>query len=222
MLVVYMFFSAPLQGLLAVYVRQVMGAGPRVYGAMLGGIGAGALLGALVIGKVPAYYPRHHLIPLSMCFACCFMLAFSLATTAWVGFPIIVGVGFFWMLSLNSSNAANQLLASDENRGRVLSVMLLCNQGFMPLGHLCAAFLTRWLTPQWILRSMVGTALLVMLYFLMNREPAIDTMTPRPPKATGLWQALWEAVTAQSHRRVPEEVREDIARGKSPDDSQMG
>ena len=222
MLVCFMFLAAPVQGLLAVYVQQVMGGDSRLYGTMLGGIGAGALLGALVIGRVPVYYPRHHLIPLAMCLACVFMLAFSLATTPWMGLPILVGVGFFWMLSLNSANAANQLLATDENRGRVLSVMLLCNQGFMPLGHLFAAFLTHWLSPQWVIRTMVGALLLVMLYFFMQREPAIDAMTPRPPRATGVWQAIWEALTAQSHRPVPETMREDLAGGKPAADQRMG
>ncbi|HVT83485.1 MAG TPA: MFS transporter, partial [Phycisphaerae bacterium] len=222
MLVIYMFLSAPMQGLLAVNVQQSLGGDSRLYGIMLGGIGFGALMGALVIGKVPDHYPRHHLIPLAMCFACAFMLVFSLATTAWLAWPIIVCVGFFWMLSLNSANAANQLLATDENRGRVLSVMLLCNQGFMPLGHLFAAFLTKWMSPQWVLRSMVSGLLVVMIYFLMKREPAIDAMTPRPPRAEGMWQAVWEAVTAQSHRPVPAGVQEEIAEEKSPDESRMG
>ena len=199
-----------------------MGSDSRLYGLMLGGIGAGALLGALVIGRVPAYYPRHHLIPLSMCLACGFMLAFSLATTPQIGLPILVGVGFFWMLSLNSSNAANQLLATDENRGRVLSVMLLRNQGFMPLGHLFAAVLTHWLSPQWVIRSMVGTLLLVMLYFLMQREPAIDEMTRRTQLAQGVWQAVWEAITAQSHAGVPQSMRERLAGEKSVTDQRMG
>ncbi len=222
MLVVFMFLSAPMQGLLAVFVQQVMHGDSRTYGVMLGGIGAGALLGALVIGKVPSYYPRHHLIPLSMCFACAFMLAFSMATAVWMGLPIIVCVGFFWMLALNSANAAIQLLATDENRGRVISVMLLCNQGFMPLGHLFAAFLTKWLSPQWILRSMVGTLLLVTLVFLMKREPAIDAMVRRSREEGSLWQNIWEAITAQSHRSIPEAMREDLASEKSPDESRMG
>ena len=190
MLIIFMFLSAPLQGLLPVMVQQVLGGDSRVYGLMLGGIGLGAVLGALVIGRVPSYYPRHHLIPLAMCLCCGFMIVFSLTTSAWFALPVIVCIGFFWMLSLNSANAANQLLASDENRGRVLSVMLLCNQGFMPLGHLFAGFLTRWLSPQWVIRSMVGTLLLFTLYFLMKREPAIDAMTPRQPRAPGFWMGV--------------------------------
>ena len=130
--------------------------------------------------------------------------------------------GLFWMLSLNSANAANQLLATNENRGRVLSVMLLCNQGFMPLGHLFAALLTRWLSPQWVIRSMVGTLLMIMLYFLMKREPAIDAMLPRPPRVTGVWQAVYEAITAQSHRPVPQPIREELAGEKSAEGERMG
>jgi MFS family permease len=223
MLACFMFLAAPVQGLLAVYVQQVMGGDSRTYGMMLGGIGAGAMLGALTIGKVPAYYPRHHLIPLAMCLACSCMLLFTLATAEWMGLPVLVGVGFFWMLSLNSANAANQLLATDESRGRVLSVMLLCNQGFMPLGHLFAAGLTRWLSPQWVIRSMVGTLLVVTVAFLMKREPAIDAMERRGPrKEEGFWMKVWEAVTAQSHRPVPEGLREEIAGEKNPEGERMG
>ena len=126
------------------------------------------------------------------------------------------------MLSLNSANAANQLLATDDNRGRVLSVMLLCNQGIMPLGHLFAAFLTHWLTPQWVIRSMVGTLLLVTLYFLMKREPAIDAMGRRNRPSAGFLQAFWEAITAQSHRPLPQPLREDLASEKSPADPRNG
>jgi hypothetical protein len=43
---------------------------------------------------------------------------------------------------VNPINTANQLLATDEDRGRVMSVMLLAHQGGMPLGHLIASFLT--------------------------------------------------------------------------------
>jgi len=99
---------------------------------------------------------------------------------------------------------------------------LLCNQGFMPLGHLCAALLTRWLSPQWVIRSMVGTLLLVMLYFLLKRESAIDAMLPRHPRVTGVWQAVCEAITARSHHPVPQPIREALAGEKSADVARMG
>jgi MFS family permease len=211
----FTFFSAPVQGLMAVFVAQQMSGDSRLYGLMLGAIGVGALIGSLVIGRIPRHYPRHHLIPLSMCLASVFMFIFTFAQSPWAGFPVLAFMGFFWMLSMNSSNAANQLLATDENRGRVLSVMLLCNIGTIPLGHVAAAFLTHLMSPPWVMRTMVGPLMLVMLVFLMKREPAIDAMERRAREKEPWWLEVWEAITAQSHRPVPEAVREEMADTKA-------
>ena len=80
-------------------------------------------------------------------------LVFSLSTIPTLSLSILVVSGTFWLLSLNPTNTANQLLATDANRGRVLSVMLLAQQGGMPFGHLFAGFLTRYMSPPWVLRS---------------------------------------------------------------------
>jgi hypothetical protein len=122
----------------------------------------------------------------------------------------MTGIGFFWMLSVNSTNAAAQLLAGDEHRGRVMSVILLCNQGLLPLGHLFSGGLTALLSPAWIIRSMVGALLAITVIFLFWREPAIDALERRPLHLN--WrQRLWEILTAQSHRPVPKSVREKMA-----------
>jgi MFS family permease len=216
MLIAFMFLAAPLQGLLAVYVEQTLKGSPSLYGILLGAIGGGAFLGALTISRVPAYYPRHHLIPLAMLIASLGILAFTFTRNPYACFGILLFVGYFWMLSLNSSNAANQLLATDENRNRVMSVMLLCNQGGAPLGHLFAAALTHLMSPQNVIRVMVSILVVATVYFLMRREPAIDSMEARPP-APGIWNAIVEAITAQSHRAIPEPVREKLA--QSPPNS---
>jgi MFS family permease len=210
MLAAFMFLSAPAQGLLAVYVQTVMGGDSRLYGGMLGAMGLGALLGAFCMGKIPTYYPRHHLIPLAMFMAAGFMLLVSTTVRPVSGLLAMAGMGFFWMLSVNSTNAGAQLLAGDEQRGRVMSVILLYNQGFLPLGHLFAGGLAHFLSPAWIIRGMVGVLLLITLIFLFWREPAIDALERRPLKLK--WrQRLWEILTAQSHRPVPKGVREEMA-----------
>jgi MFS family permease len=200
---VFMFLAAPLQGLLPVFAQSVLGGGPTLFGLMLAAIGLGSILGALVLSCLPVYYPRHHLIPLAMCVFAATGLLFTLSTVPALSLLILVGSGMFWLLSLNPVNTANQLLATDENRGRVMSVMLLAQQGGMPLGHLSAGFLTHYLSPQWVLRLMLGTLLAVTIVFLFIREPAIDNLLPRPRagKLT-IRQAIWEAITAHSHRPV--------------------
>src|SRR6266700_3532559 len=197
--VLFMFLAAPLQGLLPVFAQSVLQGGPALFGLMLSAIGLGSILGAFLLSCIPSYYPRHHLIPLAMCAFAAIGLLFSLSTRPVLSLIILVASGTFWLLSLNPSNTANQLLATDANRGRVLSIMLLAQQGGMSLGHLCAGFLTHYLSAPWVLRLMLGTLLVVMVVFLFIREPAIDKMPRRRLGQLTLRGTIWEAVTAHSH-----------------------
>lgn len=192
----FMFLSAPLQGLLATFAKEVLGGDSRLFGFMLGAIG----LGAVIIGRMPGYYPRHHLIPLAMCAYCAFALAYSYSNTIWLSLVLLFFCGIALMLTLNTTNTANQLLATDENRGRVVSVMLLCNQGAMPLGHLFAGALASVLAPQAIVRAMIGALFVLAACFLFFREPAIDGLERRALKRNTMIQAVAEAITAESHR----------------------
>jgi MFS family permease len=196
---IFMFLSAPLQGLLPVFAQSVLHGGPTLFGSMLSCIGLGSILGAFVLGMIPAYYPRHHLIPLSMCIFSAIGVLFSFSKAPGLSLLILVFTGMFWLLSLNPTNTANQLLATDENRGRVLSVMLLAQQGGMPLGHLFAGYLTHYLSPPMVVRLMLGTLLFIMLGFLFRREPGIDNLPRRKPQKLSFAGNIWEAVTAHSH-----------------------
>jgi MFS family permease len=197
--VLFMFLAAPLQGLLPVFAQSVLKGGPTLFGLMLSAIGLGSILGAFLLSWIPSYYPRHHLIPLAMCAFAVVGLFFSLSQTPALSLLILVASGTCWLLSLNPSNTANQMLATDENRGRVLSVMLLAQQGSLPLGHLFAGFLTHYISPAWVLRLMLGSLLIVMLVFLFIREPGIDGQPRRKIRKLTLWENIWEAVTAHSH-----------------------
>jgi len=195
----FMFLAAPLQGLLPVFAQSVLKGGPTLFGLMLSAIGLGSILGAYLLSWIPSYYPRHHLIPLAMCAFAAVGLLFSFSTTPILSLIILVASGACWLLTLNPSNTANQLLATDANRGRVLSIMLLAQQGGMPLGHLSAGFLTHFMSPPWVLRLMLGALLMVTVVFLFVREPAIDNLPRRKSAKLTLWETFWEAVTAHSH-----------------------
>ncbi|HTV47658.1 MAG TPA: MFS transporter [Phycisphaerae bacterium] len=201
MAIIFMFLAAPVQGLLAVYAHQVLHGQSDLYGWMLGSIGLGSVLGALFLGRIPSYYPRHHLIPLAMTLFTIMALAYSFSTIPLLSLPLLLMCGFFWLMALNSSNTANQLLASDEMRGRVMSVMFLCIQGSLPLGHLAAAGLTTLMPATWVLRGMLCVLFICTLVFLIRREPAIDNLTRRQGiRRESFGETIWEAITADSHR----------------------
>jgi MFS family permease len=203
MSMIFTFLSAPLQGLLAIIAHQVLGGDSALYGGMLAMIGLGSIVGALSLGKIPGYYPRHHLIPLSMCLFSTFALLYSFSHSIPLSLPLLFCCGIFWLLTLNPLNTAVQLLATDEQRGRIMSVMMLCSQGAMPVGHLCAGALAHVMSPENILRYMFAVLLLFSMFFLFSREPAIDQMQDKTARSESLFAAVREAITAQSH--VPTE-----------------
>ena len=203
MSITFAFLSAPVQGLLAIFASHVLGGTSTLYGAMLAMIGLGSLIGAYLLGRLPQYYPRHHLIPLAMCLFSVFGLLYSFSNVVWLTLPLLIFCGMFWLLTLNPLNTATQLLAPDEQRGRIMSVMLVCTQGAMPIGHLCAGALAHVMAPQLIVRSMLALLLLIALGFLFRREPAIDQMERRGVEPESLLGAVREAVTAESHLPHP-------------------
>src|SRR5207237_9949036 len=108
-LFMFALLAAPVQGLLPVYADQLLHVGARGYGALLSCLGAGAIAGALTLARLPADYPRHHLIPLSMlAFACCAFVYGGSTHFALSRLALAVGGGF-WVSSLASSRASLRL-----------------------------------------------------------------------------------------------------------------
>jgi predicted MFS family arabinose efflux permease len=136
------------QLLLPVYARDVLHAGPRIYGLLLTSFGAGALLGALrLTGRPGRPGLRFNLmLGLGACagglgvFAWSRLVPLSLLAGALAGFGLIVYVG--------STNTLLQLTTEDRYRGRVMSLYTLMFSGTTPIGALIAGALAqRWGAP---------------------------------------------------------------------------
>jgi len=192
--------AAPVQGLMAPMADEVLHIGAHGYGILLSCLGAGAIAGALTLARLPRSYPRHHLIPLSM-------LAFSLCALVYgasrwpllSGAALVVG-GVFWVWSL-------QLLVPERLRGRAMSVLALATTGPLPLGHLLGGTVAHALGIRAGILVSCGVLAAFCAWSTLAREPGIDDMKLPPPPARGLRAALWEALTAASHRAQVAEPR---------------
>ena len=179
---------------------SVFHVGAHGYGILLSCMGAGAITGALTLAKLPRRYPRHHLIPLSMlAFSLCAMTYASARSPVVAGAALAVG-GVFWVWGFASSSTAMQLLVPDRLRGRAMSVLALATTGPLPLGHLIGGSVAHGLG----IRAGVVVSAAVLACFsawsAWAREPHIDAMVLAPPPPRGFGAALWEALTAASHR----------------------
>jgi MFS family permease len=215
--VLFSMLGTPLLRMLPLLVAQVYGLEEGAYGSLLAIMGAGAVIGGLALRYVPAWYPKHHFVPLSVMLGGVSIVAFAAASSATVAAIAIFVVGFFWMWAFNPAFAALQLLVSDRQRGRVLSIASTLSFGVMPLGALAAG----WISYAYSGRSddgvgvqvgigtLAGVLTLAGLVMLIWRTPEVDGLRPGDPgydRRPGLMRGL----TARAHR--PDRT---IARGRS-------
>jgi MFS family permease len=199
--------AAPVQGLLPAMADQVLHVGAHGYGVLLSCLGAGAIAGALTLARLPRTYPRHHLIPLSMlAFALCALIYGSSRWPLLSACALAVG-GVFWVWSLASSSTAMQLLVPEGLRGRAMSVLALATTGPLPLGHLLGGTVASLFGIRSGVLLSCGALALFSAWSAWAREPAIDAMELPPPPPRGLRAAIWEALTAASHRAQVVEPR---------------
>jgi MFS family permease len=173
------------QLLLPVYARDLLHAGPRVYGLLLTAFGAGALLGALrLTGRPGRPGLRLNLfVGLGACgaglawFAWSRLVPLSLLAGALAGFGLIVYVG--------STNTLLQLTTDDRYRGRVMSLYTLMFAGTTPVGALGAgAIAQRWGAPVATSVSaavMLAGAALVARRFSQLARPPVGRVAEPPP-----------------------------------------
>ncbi len=173
------------QLLLPVYARDILRAGPRIYGLLVTAFGAGALLGALRLTRRAgrAGLRRNLLVGLGACgaglvlFAWSRLVPLSLAAGAVAGFGLIVYVG--------STNTLLQLTTEERCRGRVMSLYTLMFAGTAPLGSLLAGTVAqRWGAP--VASSLSGAVMLAgatavaWRSFAPARAPAGRATEPPP------------------------------------------
>ena len=213
MLVLLSALAAPLQRMLPLFVSDVFHGGEADYGLLLGLFGGGAVLGGLTLGRWPTWYPRHHLVPLSLLLTGANMTMFCTTRSLGLAGLWIFAAGTTWIWAFSSMMTAVQLLVSDAMRGRVLSVTNMAMFGAMPVGSLLAAVLGErlavglegwtaaggWMPVQLGVGAMALTLTVAAALLMVFRTPEIDEgsgTTQAPARARGMWRGL----TAAAHR----------------------
>lgn len=127
--------------LLPLYVRQVLGLSSGSFGVMMGVIGAGAVLGGLVMPRLRKLIPRNNLIMLSGALCGLALIPLSLIPSAATAHAALLVFGVAWVVGASNLQATVQLAAAPWVRARVLSLYQAVYNGGMGLG----AILWGWL-----------------------------------------------------------------------------
>ena len=124
-------------GLMPVYASEVFGVGSSGLGLLVSALGAGAILGALIVASKERIEHKGRALLLALGLIAITMTAFSMNRSIVVAIPILVLFGAslvgFWTLLSTSI----QMTVPDNLRGRVTVISIMCF-GLYPLGSMLA------------------------------------------------------------------------------------
>ena len=117
-----------------------LGGSETTYGILLGFMGAGALVGALVRPRVVATLGRRS-VPTTIVVFGVAGITVGLAPSVIVAALGMMVAGASWVLTLTTVNASSQLMAPEWIRGRAMSLYTLAFSGIYPIGSILSGAL---------------------------------------------------------------------------------
>ena len=136
-LAVSSFAGGPYLTMMPVFAQEVLGAGADGYGVLMTTVGAGALCGALVMGRLRADILAQAPSAAAVGFGL-FLVAFSFTSSFPLAVVLILPTAFCLMLQGSATNIIVQMKFEDRMRGRVMAYYTMSFLGMMPFGALAA------------------------------------------------------------------------------------
>ena len=153
------------------FAKDVLGAGERGLGFLMACSGIGALLAAATIayfgrirwrGRVIVFFG---LLVMAAVIVFCYSHIFALSAV------MSFCEGFGMIISLSTVNVTMQQLASDEMRGRVMSIYVTAALGLPPVGCLIIGELSRYMPTEHAIAAMTSLAMVCYIGFYLRSQP---------------------------------------------------
>ena len=160
-------FGAAYMSLLPAFARDVLHQGSEGLGFLYSAVGAGALLGAYTLARVP---DRHlFLTPVMAALGFGLMLLlFSWSRWFAASLALLVPAAFCLMLLGGSTNSIVQLLSREDMRGRVVALYAMGMMGMMPWGSLILGGVAEHLGSHWAVS--IGGAVCILAALVAWRD----------------------------------------------------
>ena len=127
-----------------VFAQQVLGLAETGYGLLMSSVGAGALLGALLVAALSKKGPRRVILYIFPAIAGFFLILIGY-TNRFITTAVTLALGgFLFIAYLSSANSNLQIHTEDRFRGRVMSVYSLIVAGSSPIGNLFVGAADNW------------------------------------------------------------------------------
>jgi MFS family permease len=132
------FMALPFSVLMPIFAGRILGGGASAYGWLMGMVGAGALVGALLIAMRQQLRGLGNVVAYSATGLGVSLVIFSLSRWYWLSFTALALAGLTMMMQFTSTNTLIQAMVPDQLRGRVMSLYSMSFLGLTPIGSLLA------------------------------------------------------------------------------------
>lgn len=133
---VFFLFASSVWALLPLVARQLLGGDAGFYGLLLGAVGAGAIIGALLLPRLRAHVDADGLVLAASICAAVVMAALAFAPPRWLAVLLLLALGAGWICALTTLNGVAQAILPNWVRGRGLAIYLTVFNGAMTAGSL--------------------------------------------------------------------------------------
>jgi MFS family permease len=133
---VFFLFASSVWALLPLVARGMLGGTAGFYGVMLGAVGAGAILGALLLPRLRRRLDADGLVLTASVLSALVMAALSFAPPQWLAVLLMLVLGIGWIIALTTLNGVAQAVLPNWVRGRGLAIYLMVFNGAMAGGSL--------------------------------------------------------------------------------------
>ncbi len=130
------FASIAFAALLPVFVKDVLRMSSSVFGLLMGSLGVGAVMGALLLPTVRRHVGKTRLLGTALLVYGSMLLVLPVLRSLWLMVPLIVAAGMAWSATVSTLNAAAQLAFPPAIRARTLSIYLFVMAGGYTAGSL--------------------------------------------------------------------------------------
>jgi len=162
----------PFVVLMPIFAAKVLHGGPNTMGFLMGAVGVGALVSALVLVVRKSVRGLTRIIPIAAVIFGCGLIAFGFSRTMWLSMILMLFTGYGMMQGLTASNTVIQTLVDEKMRGRVMSYYTAAFVGMAPFGSLLAGFLAHWMgAPRTVILN--GSLCIVGGLWFWSQLPAI-------------------------------------------------
>ena len=164
---VFFLFASAVWALLPLVARNMLGGTAGFYGVMLGAVGAGAILGAVLLPRMRARLDADGLVLTASLISAAVMLALSFAPPQWLAVLLMLLLGVGWIIALTTLNGVAQAVLPNWVRGRGLAIYLTVFNGAMAGGSLGWGLIAQEIGVPTTL--IVGAAGLALVAFVFHR-----------------------------------------------------